>query len=128
MGELKRLAWQTDQMRRRSEEDQVRVADWSSFSQYVKRHYYKYGIECVPWATTGRHLPVEKPPPHIQPRPYPAWIGELVACERQLPGVDPSRTISFASCMQVSGLKVAPQMEFKGEPPRLEDLYSDSFI
>lgn len=125
--ELKRLAWQTDQMRRRSEEDQVRVADWSAFSQYVKRHYYKHGIECIPWCTTGRLRAIDEPLVPLQPRAYPSWIGELMARERQLPGVDPTRPLAFQSCMEASGLKVAPQMQFKGEPPRLEDLYTDSF-
>ncbi|CAE7793986.1 unnamed protein product [Symbiodinium necroappetens] len=50
--ELKRLAWQTDQMRRRSEEEQVLVADWAAFSQYVKKHYHKYGLS----AGRRRHL------------------------------------------------------------------------
>merc|ERR1719167_1404250 len=70
--ELKRLAWQTDQMRRRSEEDQVRVADWAAFSQYVKRNYLRYGIDCKPWADARR--PHDEKPPSYAPRPFPAWI------------------------------------------------------
>merc|ERR1719324_1276593 len=80
--DLKRLAMQTDQMRRRSEDDQVRVADWAAFAQYVKRHYHKYGIEAKPWrGSVGP--PVPRPPP-IPPRAYPGWIAELVAAERML--------------------------------------------
>mmetsp|Transcript_48104 Transcript_48104/g.85364 ORF Transcript_48104/g.85364 Transcript_48104/m.85364 type:complete len:412 (+) Transcript_48104:128-1363(+) len=118
--ELKRLAWQTDQMRRRSEEDQVRVADWSAFSQYVKRHYYKYGIECVPWADVGRSLPIEKKPPSFPPRAYPDWIAQLLQREKQLPGME--RQLPFASCMEASGRQAPGQMEFKHEPPRAQDL------
>merc|ERR1719191_404275 len=83
--ELKRLAWQTDQMRRRSEEDQVRVADWAAFSQYVKRHYYKYGIECKPWI--GSNRPIDPKPPPYPARAYPSWIADIVGKEHQLPGV-----------------------------------------
>merc|ERR1712066_257208 len=87
--ELKRLAWQTDQMRRRSEEDQVRVGDWSSFSQYVKRHFYKHGIECIPWAGVGSLTPIDAKPPSFAPRKYPAWICDLLEGVKQLPGLDP---------------------------------------
>mmetsp|Transcript_41391 Transcript_41391/g.128971 ORF Transcript_41391/g.128971 Transcript_41391/m.128971 type:complete len:427 (+) Transcript_41391:134-1414(+) len=114
--ELKRLAWQTDQMRRRSEEDQVRVADWSSFSQYVKRFYYKYGIECTPWASTGRQRPVDPPLPTRAPRAYPAWICDILSRERQLPGMDPARELPFASCLRASGQEVAHPLELLGEP------------
>lgn len=83
--ELKRLAWETDQMRRRSEEDQVRVADWAAFSQYVKKKYHKYGIYAKPWRG-DLGPPVPRPPPP-GPRPYPAWVAELLATERIPPHV-----------------------------------------
>ncbi|CAE7551395.1 unnamed protein product [Symbiodinium natans] len=84
--ELKRLAWQTDQMRRRSEEDQVLVADWAAFSQYVKKHYHKYGIFAEPWQ--GSLGPAPPRPPKPAPRPWPKWVAELVAEEQMLPYVD----------------------------------------
>lgn len=106
--ELKRLAWQTDQMRRRSEEDQVRVADWSAFSQFVKRYYLKHGINCVPWSTHGRGVvPIDRKPQSFPPRSYPSWICELLQKERQLPGVDPQREMPFEKGLQISGFKVA---------------------
>ncbi|CAE8629378.1 unnamed protein product, partial [Polarella glacialis] len=100
--ELKRLAWQTDQMRRRSEEDQVRVADWAAFSQYVKSHYHKFGIEAQPWrGSLGP--PVPRPPPP-GPRPYPTWIAEMVAQERMPPYV--LREYPFREALELSGLLV----------------------
>lgn len=104
--ELRRLAWQTDQMRRRSEEDQVRVADWSNFSQYVKRHYYKHGITCVSWAEEGRGKPIDKKPPSLPARPLPAWICSLLTRERQLPGLE-RRPMAFASALTASGVEVS---------------------
>jgi len=104
--ELRRLAWQTDQMRRRSEEDQVRVSDWAAFSQYVKRYYYKYGIECTPWNTTGRQKPVEPKGANFQPRAYPSWIADVVRRERQQPGIDPRVEMPFESSLRLSGVEV----------------------
>lgn len=121
--ELKRLAWQTDQMRRRSEEDQVRVADWAAFSQFVKRHYLRYGIECKPWIDAKR--PHDEKPPSYIPRPYPAWVAEVVAQERMLPGISPDRVLPFASSLELSGRSVAEQLPYQGEPPRLEELYAN---
>lgn len=127
--ELKRLAWQTDQMRKRSEEDQVRVSDWASFSQYVKKIYYKHGIECTSWAETGRGRPVDAPPPVRASRALPAWIASVVARERQLPGMSPERLLPFAKCLHASGLEVAPQMDFRGQgPPDCQDLYEVPFV
>lgn len=114
--ELKRLAWQTDQMRRRSEEDQVRVGDWSAFSQYVKRHFYKHGIECVPWATDGRGRAFDAKPPNLPARAYPDWIAALVARERQQPGIDPGRPLPYASSLAASGLEVQQAPELQGGP------------
>lgn len=125
--ELKRLAWQTDQMRRRSEDDQVRVSDWSAFSQYVKRHYYKHGIECTPWVGTGSKRPIDKKSESFPPRAYPKWIAELVAKERQLPGFDPGRELPFSTSLLASGVKVLEPMTFNGEPPRLQDLYDEPY-
>lgn len=124
--ELKRLAWQTDQMRRRSEEDQVRVADWSSFSQYVKKYYYRYGIECTPWAETGRQKPVDPPLPLRPARPYPAWICELLSRERQLPGIDTGRELAFASSLRASGREVAQPLDLRGEVPKPQDHEADA--
>jgi len=104
--ELKRLAWQTDQMRRRSEEDQVRVADWAAFSQYVKSYYHKYGIFAKPWrGSVGP--PVPRPPP-IGPRAYPRWISEIVATQRMLPYVN--REYPFRDALELSGFSVAPPL------------------
>lgn len=119
--ELKRLAWQTDQMRRRSEEDQVRVADWAAFSQYVKRHYLRYGIECKPWIDAKR--PHDEKPPSYIARPYPAWIADIVAKERLLPGISSERILPFATSLELSGKDVAEQLSYKGAPPQLEELY-----
>lgn len=121
--ELKRLAWQTDQMRRRSEEDQVRVADWAAFAQYVKRHYLRYGIECKPWIDAKR--PHDEKPPSFPPRPYPAWVSEVVAKERQLPGISADRPMAFQSSMELSGVAMAEQLDYRGEPPKLEELYAN---
>lgn len=114
--ELKRLAWQTDQMRRRSEEDQVRVGDWSAFSQYVKRHFYKHGIECVPWCTDGRGRAFDPKPPTVPARPYPAWIAALVARERQQPGIDPGRPLPYASSLAASGLEARGAFQLQDGP------------
>lgn len=101
--ELKRLAWQTDQMRRRSEEDQVRVADWAAFSQYVKKHYHKYGIYAKPWrGSVGPPLPRPALP---GPRPYPRWIAALIAEERGLPHV--KCKYPFREALELSGFECA---------------------
>lgn len=115
--ELKRLAWQTDQMRRRSEEDQVRVGDWSAFSQYVKRHFYKHGVECVPWCTDGRGRAYDVKPPSLPARPYPGWIAALVSQERQLPGIDPALVLPYASSLAASGVEVREALESGQSPP-----------
>merc|ERR1712150_37938 len=122
--ELKRLAWQTDQMRRRSEEDQVRVADWAAFLQYVKRHYLKFGIECKPWVDVKR--PLDTKPPPIDPRPYPSWIADIVAKERMLPGISQDRILPFASSLKLSGKQVAKQISFQGIPPIVKALHADT--
>eukprot|EP00931_Biecheleriopsis_adriatica_P075223 TRINITY_DN49141_c0_g1_i1.p1 TRINITY_DN49141_c0_g1~~TRINITY_DN49141_c0_g1_i1.p1 ORF type:complete len:393 (+),score=80.41 TRINITY_DN49141_c0_g1_i1:98-1276(+) len=117
--ELRRLAWQTDQMRRRSEEDQVRSADWSKFSQYVKKHYYKHGIECTPWAVTGRCKPLDKKPPSLPPRPLPSWICDLLERERQLPGI--RNELAFSSCLQASGREASRPRESSEGILRLQE-------
>lgn len=104
--ELKRLAWQTDQMRRRSEEDQVRVADWAAFSQYVKRHYHKYGIEAKPWR--GSVGPPVPRPPEMGPRGYPDWIAGLVADEHLPAYVE--REYPFRENLELSGRTCAPSL------------------
>jgi len=121
--ELKRLAWQTDQMRRRSEEDQIRVADWAAFSQYVKRHYLRYGIECKPWIDAKR--PHDEKPPSYEARVYPSWIADIVKKERQLPGISNDRPQAFSSSLALSGVEVNAQMEYAGGAPRLEVLYAN---
>eukprot|EP00928_Gymnodinium_smaydae_P028280 TRINITY_DN21603_c0_g1_i1.p1 TRINITY_DN21603_c0_g1~~TRINITY_DN21603_c0_g1_i1.p1 ORF type:complete len:402 (+),score=74.80 TRINITY_DN21603_c0_g1_i1:166-1371(+) len=105
--ELRRLSWQTDRMRRRSEEDLVRVSDWSSFSQYVKGLYFKYGIFCVNWAQEGRKKPVDPPPVPRAPKPLPSWVAELLATEAPVPGVDPDRELPFESCLRSAGQEPA---------------------
>lgn len=100
--ELRRLAWQTDQMRRRSENDQVRVADWSNFSQYVKQHYLRHGIQCTSWKETGRGTPWDPKPPSFPARPLPSWICELLQDERPVSGV--GRPLPFASSLRASGM------------------------
>lgn len=119
--ELKRLAWQTDQMRRRSEEDQVRVSDWSAFSQYVKRHYYKHGITCTPWAGVGRNRPVDPTPKAFPPRQYPDWICQLLVKERQLAGIDSTRVLPFAGSLKLSGLDVQPQPSVQLDTIKIHD-------
>lgn len=120
--ELKRLAWQTDQMRRRSEEDQVRVADWAAFAQFVKRHYLRYGIECKPWIDAKR--PHDEKPDAFVPKPYPPWIAEIVGKERQLPGISGERPQAFASSLALSGKDLPEQLNYTGgAPPNLETLY-----
>ncbi|CAE7559565.1 unnamed protein product [Symbiodinium natans] len=99
--ELRRLAWQTDQMRRRSEQDQVRVADWSNFSQYVKQHYSSHGIYCTSWKLT-RGKPCDPKPASFEARKLPSWICELLAQDRPVPG---SRELPYASCLEASGHK-----------------------
>lgn len=97
--ELKRLAWQTDQMRRRSEEDRVRVADWAAFAQYVKKHYHKYGIFAKPWkGSIGP--PLQRPPP-TGPRALPPWIADIVAREQLPPHVE--REYPFRDLLELSG-------------------------
>jgi len=111
--ELKRLAWQTDQMRRRSEEDQVRVADWAAFSQYVKRHYHKFGIYAKPWR--GSVGPPVPRPPEMPPRAFPQWIAEVVSQEAMLPYVD--REYPFREALELSGLSCrAPLTPRSGLP------------
>mmetsp|Transcript_127817 Transcript_127817/g.409330 ORF Transcript_127817/g.409330 Transcript_127817/m.409330 type:complete len:438 (-) Transcript_127817:101-1414(-) len=112
--ELRRLAWQTDQMRRRSEEDQVRVADWSAFSQYVKRHYHKYGIFAKPWAGSVGP-PVERPPP-MAPRAFPEWIAALAAEERMLPYIE--REYPFQDQLELSGHSLAKPLTPRATLPR----------
>eukprot|EP00445_Apocalathium_hangoei_P022267 CAMPEP_0203912252 /NCGR_PEP_ID=MMETSP0359-20131031/53336_1 /ASSEMBLY_ACC=CAM_ASM_000338 /TAXON_ID=268821 /ORGANISM="Scrippsiella Hangoei, Strain SHTV-5" /LENGTH=459 /DNA_ID=CAMNT_0050838147 /DNA_START=33 /DNA_END=1412 /DNA_ORIENTATION=- len=112
--ELKRLAWQTDQMRRRSEEDQVRVADWAAFSQYVKRHYHKYGIFAKPWAGSVGP-PVERPPP-MAPRAFPEWIAALAAEERMLPYIE--REYPFQDQLELSGHSLAKPLTPRATLPR----------
>ncbi|CAJ1347138.1 unnamed protein product [Effrenium voratum] len=101
--ELRRLAWQTDQMRRGSEQDQVRVSDWSSFSQYVKQHYLRHGIDCVTWKAC-RSQALDAKPPSRAPRALAPWLQELLVSERQLPGLQ--RELPFASCLRASGVEV----------------------
>jgi len=122
--ELKRLAWQTDQMRKRSEEDQVRVSDWAAFSQHVKRQYLKHGIDCKPWVDTRR--PHDEKPPSYVARPYPCWIADIVSKERPLPGVAADRALPFESSLALSGRQCAEPLQYHGgAPPRLEKLYDN---
>ena len=104
--ELRRLAWQTDQMRRRSEQDQVRVADWSNFSQYVKQHYLDHGIHCTSWKISGRGKPCDPKPASFQPRPLPKWICELLA---EAPARGGPRELPYASCLAASGSPIREQ-------------------
>lgn len=115
--ELKRLAWQTDQMRRRSEEDQVRVADWSHFSQHVKRHYYEHGITCISWAEKGRNSPIDMKSKSYSPRKYPAWICDLLVQECQQPGMEADRQLPFASSLRISGFEPRQPMVYTGAQP-----------
>lgn len=103
---LKRLAWQTDQMRRGSEQDQVHVADWSAFSQYVKGIYIEHGIHCVKWKTIGPTTPIDSAPPPPKPRKYPDWIAQLLQSERQLPGLKRKFPMPFETCLSQESLKL----------------------
>ena len=98
--ELRRLAWQTDQMRRRSEQDQVRVADWSNFSQYVKQHYLNHGIHCTSWKQS-RGRPCDPKPESFAARQLPPWICDLLVSETPLKGL--RREMPFESCLAASG-------------------------
>jgi hypothetical protein len=126
--ELKRLAWQTDQMRRRSEEDNVRVADWSHFSQYVKRHYYEHGITCTSWAENGRGTPIDTKSKSYPPRKYPTWICNLLLQERQQPGMEADRQLPFASSLRVSGFEPGQPLVHTGTHPSLDPKSLDSQI
>jgi len=109
---LHRLAWQTDQMRKRSEENDVKVADWSSFSQYVKKHYYEHGITCISWSDEGRQLPPDPPLPLLAPRPYPEWIAELLGQEATVDGIAPaSRPLPFSEGLQLQQRGPSPQRQ-----------------
>eukprot|EP00929_Paragymnodinium_shiwhaense_P054102 TRINITY_DN27114_c0_g1_i1.p1 TRINITY_DN27114_c0_g1~~TRINITY_DN27114_c0_g1_i1.p1 ORF type:complete len:380 (-),score=36.37 TRINITY_DN27114_c0_g1_i1:47-1186(-) len=112
--ELRRLAWETDQMRKGSEEYTVGPRDWSKFSQYVKKKYYKHGIECVAWSEIGRHKPVEEKPASLAPRPLPGWIADLLGTERPLPGLSDARQLPFVSSLELSSRDGA-----KNPPARL---------
>merc|ERR1719329_318951 len=101
--DLKRLAWQTDQMRRRSEEDQVRVGDWAAFARHVKAHYLWYGFEAKPFKGTVCELK-DQPPPRPA-RPLPDWIAEVVGRERQVPGV--KTPLACEECLRLSGRQAA---------------------
>lgn len=103
---LWQLAWQTDRMRRRSEEDQVRVADWSAFSQYVKRHFREHGITCRSWSEDGRRRPIDPAPPTRAPLPVSPWIAELLGRERRLPGLE--RPLPFERVAAGPGDSAAP--------------------
>ena len=109
---------------------QVRVADWSNFSQYVKQHYLifgtetthfilsmfcwktpasqkvhfchhrKHGIECTSWKESGRGRPWDVKPPSYSARALPKWICELLQDERPLVG---NRPLPFSSSLCASG-------------------------
>ena len=93
-------------MRRRSEQDQVRVADWSNFSQYVKQHYLDHGIHCTSWKISGRGKPCDPKPASFQPRPLPKWICELLA---EAPAGGGPRELPYASCLAASGSPIREQ-------------------
>jgi len=46
---LRRLAWDSDKWRRKSEEDSVRTDEWASFSQHARKIFMDCGIEARPW-------------------------------------------------------------------------------
>lgn len=107
--ELKRLAWKTDQMRKRSEEDQLRVSDWVTFSKHVKQHYRHFGFTAKPFK--DRVCPPGGEPPERPARPLPAWIAQVLSKERQLAGV--KAPLAFAEELMLSGLEVtsAPELQ-----------------
>jgi len=107
--ELKRLAWQTDQMRRRSEEDQVRVGDWAAFARHVKAHYLWYGLEARPFKGTVCE-PREQPPPRPS-RAFPSWIAKIVQEERQVAGV--KTPLAFEEALRITGHEAAKPVEMQ---------------
>ena len=115
--EMKRLSWFTDQMRRRSEEDQVRVGDWASFAQFVKKHYLKYGLDARPFrGTVGRDLSSTR---LWRPaKQWPRWITDIVASERQVPGVN--CRVSFEEALRLSGAHVADALPAPAQVLRAE--------
>jgi len=46
---LKRLAWESDRWRRKSEEDSVRTSEWAIFSRHARHIFLECGIEARPW-------------------------------------------------------------------------------
>lgn len=108
--DLKRLAWQTDQMRRRSEENEVRVGDWAAFARHVKAHYLWYGMEAKPFKGTVCE-PREQPPPRPH-RGLPDWIADIVSKERQVAGV--TTPLSFEEALKLSGREASKPVELQG--------------
>mmetsp|Transcript_11279 Transcript_11279/g.25690 ORF Transcript_11279/g.25690 Transcript_11279/m.25690 type:complete len:407 (-) Transcript_11279:13-1233(-) len=113
---LRRLAWQTDQMRKRSEENMVHVSDWSSFSQYVKKYYFEHGITCISWEEEGRKKPIDAPLPLLQPAAYPSWITELLLQEEPVAGVD--RPLPCAASLRLSGMLPAERLTRQAAKPQ----------
>lgn len=46
---LRRLAWESDKWRRKSEEDSVRISEWAAFAQHARQTFREHGIEAKPW-------------------------------------------------------------------------------
>lgn len=46
---LRRLAWDSDKWRRKSEEDSVRISEWAAFAQHARQIFLECGIEARPW-------------------------------------------------------------------------------
>lgn len=94
---------------------QVRVADWSNFSQYVKQHYLpgteaqclstvlrKHGIHCSSWKES-QHKALDPTPPSRAPRAFPKWIAELLSDRPLL-----NRPLPYERSLMLSGIEVRP--------------------
>jgi len=46
---LRRLAWDSDKWRRKSEEDSVRISEWAVFAKHARQIFQDHGIEAKPW-------------------------------------------------------------------------------
>jgi predicted O-methyltransferase YrrM len=46
---LKKLAWESDKWRRRSEQGSVRVSEWAAFSSHARQVFSDCGIKAKPW-------------------------------------------------------------------------------
>ena len=46
---LRRLAWDSDKWRRKSEEGGVRISEWAAFAAHARQVFIDCGLEARPW-------------------------------------------------------------------------------